>query len=36
MQLDAFWEEEKIIIQNLVPCSIRVKKEMFIVCSACQ
>lgn len=32
MQLDAFWEEEKIIIQNLVPCSIHVKKgEMFIV-----
>lgn len=32
MQLDAFWEEEKIIIQNLLPCSIHVKKgEMFIV-----
>ena len=27
MQLDAFWEEGKIIIQNRVPCSIRVKKK---------
>ncbi len=31
MQLDAFWEEEKIIIQNLVPCSFHVKRVMFIV-----
>lgn len=31
MQLDAFWGEEKIIIQKLAPCSTHVKKAMFIV-----
>lgn len=31
MQLDAFWKEEKIIIQKLAPCSTHVKKAMFIV-----